>query len=455
MEKHTSMPFSHKEEESSMAKNEESNFVSHKAIVKNKKDQEQQKKLILGSIIVVAAALLVILYGVLSQSVIPKMRPVAKVNGENISVDNFVEMANYRRYQMKEQYNYDLYIYQLFGEDATLAGSFVSDMRQIYNDLLPENKYVFGESLLDSMINTVLMEQQAKEMGISVSEAEIDARIEELFQYNVQEEATPTPFPTMMPTATMSSEQLAIVTATPTLVPTEEVATATPTEVVTEEPTEEVATEEPTPMPTPTEFTYDSYQTQYQDYMNTLATYNISEEFFRGLVRQDLLREKVQAEVTKDVGAVQTQVWARHILIADKTAADVVYQQLISGNADFGDLVTEASVDPGSNTSGGDLGWFPRGVMVKPFEDAVFDNLKVGEISEPVESDFGYHIIQKLGEEDRSVSQSQYNNILSITYTTWLDGVKENAKIKKNDNWANFVQTDITVTESEVPDSLK
>ena len=439
-----------------MAKREETNFVSKKAVVKNKKDQEQQKKLIIGAVSAVAVALLVVLYGVLSQSVIPKLQPVVKVNGDKITVDEFVEMATYSRYQMKEQYNYDLYIYQIFGEDASLAGSFVSDMQQIVSQLLPENASVFGQQIIDGMIDTVLMEQQAKEMGISVSEAEVDARIEELFQYNVEEEATATPFPTLMPTSTLSSEQLALVTITPTptAILTEEVEqTATPT-VEAVEPTEEVATEEPTPMPTATEYTYDSFQTQYQDFMNTLSSYGVSEAFFRDLVRQELLRTKVQEEVTKDVSPVQTQVWARHILVSDKTAAEVLYQQLTTSDADFGDLAAEASIDPGSNTNGGDLGWFPRGVMVQEFEDAVFDNLEVGEISEPVESEFGYHIIQKLGEEERSVSETQYNSIVSSTYASWLENLQESATIKQNDNWVNFVPTDITVTVDEIPNSL-
>jgi parvulin-like peptidyl-prolyl isomerase len=441
-----------------MAKNEETNFVSQKAVIKNRRDQEQQKKLVIGAVAAVVLALLVIIYGVLSQTVLPKMQAVVKVNKDKITIDEFVEMASYSRYQMKEQYKYDLYIYQIFGEDASLAGSFVTDMQQIISDLLPENAEKFGQDIIDGMVNTVLMEQQAKEMGISVSEHEIDARIEELFQYNVQEEATATPFPTLMPTSTLSNEQLTLVTITPTatLAPTATEMPDTPTLEATEvvEPTEEAPTEEPTLMPTATEYTFDSFQTQYNDFMATLATYNISEGFFRELVRQELLRTKVQDEVTKDVSPIQTQVWARHILVADKTAADVLYQRLTTTDADFGDLAAEASIDPGSNTNGGDLGWFPRGVMVQEFEDAVFDNLAVGEISEPVESQFGYHIIQKLGEEERSITQTQFNNILSSTYSTWLDTVKENSTITQNDNWIEFVPTDITVTIDEIPTSL-
>src|SRR5690606_595762 len=59
----------------------------------------------------------------------------------------------------------------------------------------------------------------------------------------------------------------------------------------------------------------------------------------------------------------------------------------------FAGLAKKNSQDPGSAAKGGDLGFFERGAMVKPFEDAVF-SMKAGEISPPVESEFGYHIIR-------------------------------------------------------------
>jgi parvulin-like peptidyl-prolyl isomerase len=63
------------------------------------------------------------------------------------------------------------------------------------------------------------------------------------------------------------------------------------------------------------------------------------------------------------------------------------------GGEDFSALAGEFSTDPGSREKGGDLGWFGRGVMVKPFEDTAF-GLKVGEISEVFESPFGFHIVK-------------------------------------------------------------
>lgn len=74
----------------------------------------------------------------------------------------------------------------------------------------------------------------------------------------------------------------------------------------------------------------------------------------------------------------------------------------VLGSSDFSELAIEFSDDPGSGAQGGDLGWFPKGIMVKEFEDAVF-SLREGEIyPEVVETSFGYHIILKTGDENES-----------------------------------------------------
>ncbi|MGH8806379.1 MAG: SurA N-terminal domain-containing protein [Noviherbaspirillum sp.] len=99
---------------------------------------------------------------------------------------------------------------------------------------------------------------------------------------------------------------------------------------------------------------------------------------------------------------------ASHILItADKNASDAnkaaakekaekLLAQMRKNPADFAKLAKENSQDPGSAERGGDLDYFGKGMMVKPFEDAAY-KLKQGEISDVVQSDFGYHIIQLTG----------------------------------------------------------
>ncbi|MGH7717204.1 MAG: peptidylprolyl isomerase [Vulcanimicrobiaceae bacterium] len=86
------------------------------------------------------------------------------------------------------------------------------------------------------------------------------------------------------------------------------------------------------------------------------------------------------------------QVRARHILVPDLKTAQMIEGKLKSGG-DFAALAKQYSADPASKEKGGELGFFGHGQMVQPFDKAAF-SLKVGQISQPVKSPFGYHIIQ-------------------------------------------------------------
>ncbi|GGM25521.1 foldase protein PrsA [Paraliobacillus quinghaiensis] len=128
----------------------------------------------------------------------------------------------------------------------------------------------------------------------------------------------------------------------------------------------------------------------------------------QGLADEEALREVlkinllVQKAVTEDIEVtdeeienryerMQTEVEASHILVADEETAKDLKAQLDEG-ADFATLAKEHSID-GSATSGGELGYFSAGKMVAPFENAAF-SLDVDEVSEPVESTHGWHIIK-------------------------------------------------------------
>ncbi|PGK52384.1 peptidylprolyl isomerase [Priestia megaterium] len=99
-----------------------------------------------------------------------------------------------------------------------------------------------------------------------------------------------------------------------------------------------------------------------------------------------------EADVKKAYEEQKTQVSASHILVADKKTADEVYAKIQKGE-DFADLVSKYSTDTSTSSNGGSLGYFTKGSMVQAFEDTVF-KMKKGEISKPVKTDYGYHIIR-------------------------------------------------------------
>ncbi|WP_170006637.1 peptidylprolyl isomerase [Bacillus fonticola] len=124
------------------------------------------------------------------------------------------------------------------------------------------------------------------------------------------------------------------------------------------------------------------------------------EDALRVMLKMSMLQEKAAldgVEVTDEQiqEAYDAKEYAaRHILVADEEAANDIKQQLDDG-ADFATLAEENSTDPGSASKGGDLGAFEKGVMVPEFEEAVAA-LEIDEISEPVQTENGWHVIQRL-----------------------------------------------------------
>ena len=107
----------------------------------------------------------------------------------------------------------------------------------------------------------------------------------------------------------------------------------------------------------------------------------------------------IKAEFDKEIAAMPTQdeVHAEHILLdkSDLAKAQDLKKQ-IDGGASFEDLAKANSIDTGSAAQGGDVGWFTADKMVAEFATAAFA-LKVGQVSDPVQSQFGWHIIKVLG----------------------------------------------------------
>ena len=112
-----------------------------------------------------------------------------------------------------------------------------------------------------------------------------------------------------------------------------------------------------------------------------------------GIVKEavtDAALQKAYDDRFKDAKP-QTEYNAAHILVATQEEADALKAELVGG-ADFSELAKTKSTDTGSGANGGDLGWFGLGMMVKPFEEAVV-GAKVGEVTGPVQTDFGFHLI--------------------------------------------------------------
>lgn len=142
-----------------------------------------------------------------------------------------------------------------------------------------------------------------------------------------------------------------------------------------------------------------------ESYEAVLAQSNLTEESLKTNIRFTLLQEKAlkdvevtDEEIEKYYNQASQELNARHILVEDEETAKEIKAKLDAGE-DFAELAKEFSTDPGSGAKGGDLGWFTVGMMVPEFNDAAYA-LKVDEISEPVQSEHGFHIIQVTEKRD-------------------------------------------------------
>jgi parvulin-like peptidyl-prolyl isomerase len=166
-----------------------------------------------------------------------------------------------------------------------------------------------------------------------------------------------------------------------------------------------------------------------------LEANDMTMEEFRAAVRAQLLSAAMFEKVTASVPTSAEQVHARHILLEKEEEARELLSQL-QGGGDFAALAKLYSQDESTREQGGDLGWFPRGLLAPEVEEAAFA-LEPGQVSAAVHSQFGYHIIQLLEKEaDRPLSAEMLHSLKAQTFRRWMQEQRETATIER------FVETE-------------
>ncbi len=396
---------------------------TRKQQVRRAREQRQERILFLGLGAVALLVVLILAFGYYQENIGKLNSPIATVNGTPISV---------RDYQVRLRYEYASIQNQLgslqsnmsqFGNDPSadfLKNYFQQQQVQLVNQLI-----ALPRGALENLIDDEIVRQEAAKRTITASEDEIDQEIERGFGY---ERATPTPTAGPSPTAT----QTATPTLTPTITPT---STPSPTPTGTITPTTPTITPTPgpteTPGPTSTPLTYQGFLDQKKQFLDNVGkSAGMNEADLRKMFQVIILRRKLNQLLAEQVPTTAEQVHARHILVANYDEAVKVEDQLKQGK-DFASLAKEFSTDTSNKDNSGDLGWFSRGQMDKAFEDAAF-TLKVDEISQPVTTTYGVHIIQVLGhEQDRPLDASALQQKKSAALTDWLDQNRANFKVDR------------------------
>ncbi len=335
-----------------------------------------------------AAVVGLVAYGFIQLRVVQPTQPVAIVGEAEISTAEFQGRVRLAQWNLTNQYTNVQQILQILGDDPETFSLYQSQLTNIGQQLA--NPLFVGSSILDLLIEEQLIEQEAARRRIEVSEAEVDNFIEEsLGFFGEQEAATPAP------------------------------------------------AVDGTPSPASTPYTRELFESNLEAYLTNVRAFGIDEKTLRAESRARMFRERLRADFEDQVDEVQEQVWARHILVEEEQQAIDLLARLQAGD-EWGDLASEFSIDESNKEQGGDLGWFGRGRMVEDFEEAAFEG-EIVEIVGPVESIFGWHLIEILGHENRELDESSFGLAVTQALDDWIAAARERADVEILDYWVDRV----------------
>ena len=402
-----------------------------------------RRQLILLVVTVTTVALVLILgIGAYYQYIHLPRQSVATVNGDTISRSDYWD---FRRYELLNQINqFQQFSQMMEGEQAQQYMQLAAEANQEFENV--ENASI-DPMTVDEMITNKILMDALDDLGLEITEAEIDERTVEFFTgMSISEEQ---PGPSADPTAEawatataeaqqeeMEAEQEAI-----------EEAEADADDAVVEDDgdngvaddasddalDDEDAFPTPEPEPTPAEAdiraTAEANQRDHEEFLLDRA--GISHDaFVEMFILPDIARQKIRNHLAEDVATRAEHVEAAHILVATQDASQVIYEDLTEHDADFAELAEEQSTDQQTAPNGGDLGWFPRGVMVDEFDEVVF-SLDTGEVSEPFQTEFGWHIVTVLDrDDDRPLDLTMLQQRRQQAFDDWLQEQREAADIE-------------------------
>ncbi|MCS6871524.1 MAG: peptidylprolyl isomerase [Anaerolineae bacterium] len=391
----------------------------------------------LGAVIVVILGIALFIEGV----IVPR-QPVASVGNESISVADFQQRVRYERWRTGLEL---VPIAQSQFAREFLTNSQFGPYADMYRDLQIPTQ--IGRKVLDRMVEALIIEQYARENGISVSPEEVEKQRFTFYGYDPNPS---TATPTLTPTLTLTP----LISPTPTNTPTP---TVEPTITVTPSPTPL-----PTGIPTATPDATQRAKTFQEDQTNFTSAarrvVGVDEAFINRLFAEAALRQKVITAVVGEPPKEQLQVKARHILLKTQAEAEEVLRALQNGES-FAALAAALSQDPGSASQGGELDWTGRGVFVPQFEEAVF-NAEIGAIIGPIDTssngpNFGFHIIQVQGREMRPLTDEQAKQAQERAFSQWLSEQRTARNAQTFALWIDVVPNTPTLAELGLPENIR
>ncbi|MGD8620529.1 MAG: SurA N-terminal domain-containing protein [Anaerolineales bacterium] len=407
-----------------MAKRPPMGGTTRKHRARAERERIQRRWILTGTIITFVLVLGVLVYGWYDSRFVQPKIVIAEVNDTTITNAEFQGRVRLMQRQLLAQLNSYVQMESFFAADPNTLTQIRSLQSQIQAQL--SNVELLGQQVIDQLIVDELIKQAAQERGIEVTQVEIDKRIEQDFGYFA--EGTPTPLPTFTPFPTFTPDVTATAAAA---------LTATPGPSPSPAPTR-------TPRPTPTAYTLDAFETDYEEFMNSLSDFRIEESDYRAFVEATLYREKLQEAYEPDLPAEQEQVLISQILVPDLETGEEVMEKSEAGE-EWSDLVAEYSQDPSTVQDDGLLGWRTLGELLSTYGQAgvaAYSTL-VGEVSGPFQSNFGWHLFKVEEREERPLSDEARAVAEEQAYTNFLNELRSEADITINEEWVEHLPQSI------------
>ena len=392
--------------------------MTKKEIAQSRRQTEATRRVMIALAAVVGLILIVVLIGVYDQLVAQPSRPVAIVNGEKITISDYEDQVVYDRWVLDQLMNNVQYQLQVMDPNVEENAFLIQYYQQIASQLYQQRTLVDSQ-VMDDMVDQVLIEGRATELGLAVSDDEINQAISDRMASR-QGALT-------QAQATSVAATVAAVTATAeTFTPTPEPTSAIVMSEVATDTTAQEAVEMPTPVPAPTRqvMTDDELNDAYEKYLAEVkAATGFSEAQYRETIRYGLLMEKVAEYYADQVPVEAEQVDLSQIQAETEAGAQVALARLEAGE-EFGLVATQVSSNTRTAEQGGEMGaYLPeelKNLYGDQIQEIAFD-IEVGSYSQPITSTLGWQIIKV---NDRGVwplSDLQLQNEQRNEYNDWLE----------------------------------
>jgi parvulin-like peptidyl-prolyl isomerase len=397
--------------------------------VRNDQVQSRWVWAITAIILVLVAA--VIGFGYYSTYFLQVNNPAAFVYGEKITIAQVQKEVRWQRMQMIATYS-RLNLASTNLLDPAQAQVYLAQADQIRTALA--NKTAIGDAALQFLIESKIARHEAAARGVVVTDAEVQARVNDMLGFIPEATLTAMPSPsntvpfTPTPTWTVTST---LTPGGPTFTPTSTITptpTITPTFAITGTVTRSLTptiTSTPTIVPTATPFTQAAFEKYYTLYLSDIRRLTfMTETDFRERVRSELTIEKVKLAVMAGVVRNEDQVHLAQIVVADEATANEVRAR-VAGWASWDAVAKEVSLDTATKDTGGDIGWIAEGDPPSDLEKAAFA-LNKGEISQPIKTGpTTWVIIRLLDKGSRPMAADKYASEQQSFYLQWLQDAQK------------------------------